>query len=543
MEGQQLLILPEGTSRLMGKSAHRVNIAAARSVAETVKTTLGPKGMDKMLVDTLGDIVVTNDGVTILEEMEVEHPAAKMIVEVAKAQEDEVGDGTTTAVVIAGGLLKEAEELLDQEIHPTVIANGYRLASVEAQKMLEKQAFDVKPEDDALLKQLAETSMAGRGTEGGREHLAEICVEAVQRVVEELEVDIENVKIDKKAGGSLEDSTIVDGVIIDKERVHSGMPRKVKKAKIALLDTALEVKATETEAEIRITSPEQMEAFLKQEENMLREMVKTIKKAGANVVLCQKGIDDVAQHFMAKDGILAIRRVKKSDMKKLARATGGRVVTNLDDLEKSDLGSADLVEETKVAGESLTFVKGCKDPKAVSILIRGGTEHIVDEAERAVHDALKVLSAAIKTGKVVAGGGATEVEVAMKLQAYGSKVGGREQLAISAFARALEIIPRALAENAGLDPIDALVALRNEHDKGEERAGINLNNGMAEDLSKAGVIEPLKVKQQAMKSASEAAMMILKIDDVIAASKLSKGGNADEMGGMPPGMGGMPGMM
>lgn len=543
LQGQQLLILPEGASRLMGKTAHRVNIAAARAVAETVKTTLGPKGMDKMLVDTLGDIVVTNDGVTILEEMEVEHPAAKMIVEVAKAQEDEVGDGTTTAVVIAGGLLKEAEELLDQDIHPTIIANGYRLASVEAQKILDKMAIHVKPEDKALLKQLAKTSMAGRGTEQGMDHLAELCVSAVGKVTDEDGVDIENIKIDKKAGGSLEDSVMIDGVIIDKERVHSGMAKKVKKARIALLDTALEVKETETDAEIRITSPDQLEAFLKQEEKMLRGMVDAVVKSGANVVLCQKGIDDVAQHFLAKKGIFAIRRVKKSDMEKLSRATGGRVVTNLDDLDKTDLGSADVVEETKIAGESMTFVKGCKDPKAVSILIRGGTEHMVDEAERAMHDALKVLSAAVATGKIVSGGGAPEVELSMQLNAFGAKVGGREQLAISAFAKALEIIPRALAENAGLDPIDVLVALRNEHEKGNVKYGVNLDNGSAEDLSKSGVIEPLMVKQQAIKSASEAAMMILKIDDVIAASKLSKGG---DMGDMPPmggGMGGMPGMM
>lgn len=542
MNGQQVVIMPEGASRLMGKSAHRMNIAAARAVAETVKTTLGPKGMDKMLVDTLGDIVVTNDGVTILEEMEVEHPAAKMIVEVAKAQEDEVGDGTTTAVVIAGALLKEAEGLLEQDIHPTVIANGYRLASVEAQNILTKMAISVKVEDKALLKQLAKTSMAGRGTEGGMDHLADLCVEAVSKVSDENGIDIDNIKIDKKAGGSLEDSLLVDGVIIDKERVHSGMKKVVKSPKIALLDAAIEVKETETDAEIRITSPDQLDAFLKQEEKMLRTMVDQIVKSGATVVLCQKGIDDMAQHFLAKKGIFAIRRVKKSDMEKLARATGARIVTNLSDLEKEDLGFAKVVEEKKLAGESMTFVRGCKDPKAVSLLIRGGTDHMVDEAERALNDALKVLLASIQTGEIVAGGGAPEVELSIQLMSYGAKIGGREQLAISAFAKALEVIPRSLSENAGLDPIDVIVALTSEHEKGNSKFGVNLDTGTPEDLSRVGVVEPLKVKQQAIKSASEAAMMILKIDDVIAASKLSKGGDVGDMGGMPGGMGGMGGM-
>ncbi|MDI6642612.1 MAG: thermosome subunit beta [Candidatus Hodarchaeaceae archaeon] len=543
MGGQPVLILPEKVQRYLGRDAQRMNIMAARVIAEAIRTTLGPRGMDKMLVDNLGDVTITNDGVTILDEMDVEHPAAKMMVEVAKAQEDEVGDGTTTAVVLAGELLKKAEELLDQDIHSTVITAGYRLAAAKAQDILDKMAVPVSRDDDKVLKQIVITSMSSKGSEMRGEKLAELCVKAVKQIVEEsdgkLEADIDNIKVEKKSGGSSADSKLIQGIVLDKEVVHPGMPKRIEKAKIALLNLALEVKETETDAKINITDPEQLRSFLDEERRMLQEMVDQVKKVGANVVLVQKGIDDIAQHYLAKAGILAARRVKESDMEKLARATGGKIVTNIKDLTSDDLGTAALVEERKIAGEEMIFVEGCKDPKAVSLLVRGGTEHVVDEVERAVHDGISVISAAIEDGKMIAGGGASEIEVAKGLREYSDTVGGREALAVNAFADAIETIPRTLAENAGLDPIDILVQLRSSHEKKDgKNIGVDVISGKVLNTFDIGIIEPLRVKTQAIKSASEVAEMILRIDDVIAAGKLEKEekepGPGAERGGMPP---------
>ena len=532
---QQILILPEGALRTTGRDAQRNNIMAAKAVAETVRTTLGPMGMDKMLVDDLGDIVITNDGATIVEEMNVEHPAAKMVVEVAKTQDKEVGDGTTTAVVLTGELLSNAEKLLDQGIHPTIIARGYRMAAEQSQLILNKIAKKITLEDAKLLEEIAETAITGKGAEVAKDTLSPLCVKAVKQVaVKEngkVTVDLDNIKIEKKSGGSTNDSELVQGIIIDKERVHAGMPKKVENARIALLDAALEVKETETDAEIQITDPMQLQAFLAQEEKMLKDMVEEVKKSGANVLFCQKGIDDLAQHYLAKEGIFAARRVKKSDMEALAKATGGKIVTNLKDLNKADLGTAKTVEEMKIAGDEMIFVKDCKNPKAVSLIIRGGTEHVIDEVERAVNDALKGVAASLELGMVVSGGGAPEVELARQLREYAESVGGREQLAVNAFAEALEIIPRTLAESAGMDAIDTLVKLRAEHEKKNTDAGVMVLKGNVGDMWKAGVIEPLKVKTQAVKSASEASEMLLRIDDVIAGSKKGGGGGR----GMPPG--------
>jgi thermosome len=483
--------------------------------------------MDKMLVDTLGDVVITNDGRTILDEMEVEHPAAKMMIEVAKTQDEEVGDGTTSAVVIAGELLKRAESLLDQQIHPTAIAIGYRMAAEKAQEILNQIADPIDPEDSIKLGRIAMTAMTGKKVEFGRERLSDLIVMAVKRIADKVDgkykVDIDYVGVEKKAGGSIDDSEIIQGVILDKERVHPAMPKRVKDAKIALLDCPLEVEKTETDAKIQITDPTQLQAFLDEEEKMLKDMVDKIVATGANVVICQKGIDDIAQHYLAKAGIYAVRRAKKSDMEKLARATGGRVVTNLEDLAPEDLGRAGLVEEKKIGEDKLTFVRDCKDPKAVGILVRGGTEHVVDETERAVHDALCVVAAAIEDGKIVAGGGAPEIEVAKGLRDYAKTVGGREALAIEAFADALEAIPETLAENAGLDKIDILVELRARHERPDgKNFGLNVFDGKVVDTAKIGIVEPMRVKSQAIKSAAEAAIMILRIDDVIAAGKKSE---------------------
>jgi len=524
--GQPVLILPEGTIRQRGKSAQENNIAAARAVADAVRTTLGPKGMDKMLVDSIGDIVITNDGVTILDEMEIEHPAAKMMVEVAKTQNEEVGDGTTTAVVIAGELLRKAGELLEQDIHPTVIIRGYNLARDKTLEILEKMAKPVSIKDTETLKKIAMTSMSGKSGYGYSEKLAEMVVEAIKLIAEEengkVIVDTDNIKREKKHGGSSSDTELVKGIVIDKEVVHPGMPKRVKDAKIALIDTALEVKETETDAQIQITDPSKLQEFIEQEERMLKEMVEKIAKTGANVVFCQKGIDDIAQHFLAKKGILAARRVKKSDMEKLAKATGARIVTNLDDLKPSDLGYAKLVEEKKVADEEMIFVRDCKNPKSVTILVRGGTEHVVDEVDRAIEDAIGAVASAIELGKIVPGGGAPEAEAARELRKFAEGFSGREQLAINAFADALEIIPRSLAENGGMDPIDTLVQVRAEHEKGNIAVGVNVLEGNVADMLELGVIEPLKVKTQAIKSACDAAEMILRIDDVISAAKLEK---------------------
>jgi archaeal chaperonin len=533
--GQPVLILPEGTLRSAGRDAQRNNIAAAKAVADTVRTTLGPRGMDKMLVDSIGDIVITNDGVTILEEMEIEHPAAKMMVEIAKTQNEEVGDGTTTSVILAGELLKKAEELLDQEIHPTVITRGYKIAKEEALKILNEIARSIDISDKETLKKIALTSMSGKSVERASPFLADLVVQAVVEVAQKengkITIDDDDIKREKKHGGSAEDTELIKGIVIDKEVVHPGMPKKVENAKIALLDVALEVKETETDAEIRITSPEQMQAFLETEQKMLKAMTEKIVASGATVVLCQKGIDDIAQHYLAKKGVLATRRVKKSDMEKLAKATGGRIVSNLEDLSVEDLGFARIVEEEKIAGEAMVFVRECKNPKAVTLLVRGSTEHVVDEIDRSVEDAIGAVASALEVGKVVAGAGSPEAEVAKRLRKIAEKYSGREQLAIVAFAEAMEVIPRSLAENGGLDPIDTLVELRAAHDQGKITYGIDLSNGSVGDALLLGVIEPLKVKTQAIKSSAEAAEMILRIDDVISASKLSKG--------MPPG--GMPG--
>lgn len=539
--GQPIFILPEGTLRSRGKDALKNNIAAAKAVAETVKTTLGPKGMDKMLVDSIGDVVITNDGATILDEMHIENPAAKMMVEVAKTQDKIVGDGTTTAAVLAGELLKKAEDLLDQEIHPTVISKGFRIAKVKALEVLNRIALDIDITNTRGLEQIAETAMTGKSAEKASKELASVAVRAIKKVAEtnegKTEIDTDNIKMEKKEGGSMNDTELIEGVLIDKEIVHSAMPKKAEKARIALLDSALEVRELEGDAKISIDSPEKFQAFLDDQEKSLRGMVEKVVKSGATALFCQKGIDDAAQHYLAKAGILAARRVKKSDMEALTRATGGSIVSNLNDLTQKDLGHAGLVQERKVAGEPMIFVEQCKSPKAVTILIRGGTEHIVDEVERAMQDAVKGIASALELGKIVAGGGASEVEVARNVRKYADGFKGREQLAINAFADAMEVIPRTLAENAGLDPIDKLAALRAHHDRKEVLAGLDVFTGNIQDMAKIGVIEPLKIKLQAIKSASEAAEMILRIDDMISA------GRSEAPAGPPGGMGGMPPMM
>ncbi len=535
---QPILVLPEGTLRTIGKGAQHTNIAAAKSVADAVRTTLGPKGMDKMLVDSLGDIVITNDGVTILEEMQIDHPAAKMLVEVAKTQDEEVGDGTTTAAIIAGELLKKAEGLLDQEIHPTVITRGYKLAKERALEILEAIAERIAFEDKEKLMKIAITSMTGKAAERASDHLALIAVEAVRSIVEKadgkISVDIDDVKLEKKHGGSIEDTELIKGIIIDKEVVHPGMPKSIKNAKVALLDSSLEIEKTETDAQIQISSPEQLQNFLEQEEKILKNMADKIVASGCNVLFCQKGIDDVAQHYLAKNKILAARRVKKSDMEKLAKATGAKIATNLNDFGKDDLGGCGTVEEKKISGEQMIFVRECKDPKAVSILIRGGTEHVIQEVERAMEDAIGGVASALEVGKIVAGGGAPEAALAKGLRDFSQKYSGREQLAILAFADAIEIVPRTLAENAGLDPIDILVEMRAAHEKGRYTYGVDVFTGKIADMKAMGVIEPLKIKTQAIKSAAEAAELILRIDDIIASSRKEGG-----MPQMPGGMGGM----
>jgi thermosome len=496
---------------------------AARAVAEAVRTTLGPKGMDKMLVDTLGDVTVTNDGATILGEIEVQHPAAKMMVEVSKTQDEEVGDGTTTSVVLTGELLKRAEELIEKNIHPTLIVQGYKKATEKAVETLSKIAIPIDINDEKTLKKIAYTAMNSKASVGIQDYFAEMAVKAVKQIAEKrgdkYVADIDYIQVVKKQGGSVTDSTLVYGVIVDKEIVHPAMPKKVEDAKIALIDAPLEIEKTEFDAEIRITDPTQMKAFIEEEGRMLKEMVNKIKATGANVVFCQKGIDDIAQHYLAKEGIVALRRVKKSDMEKLARATGARIVTNLDDLTPADLGSAKIVEEKKYGEDKLTFVEGCKNPEAVSILIRGGLQRVVDEAERTLHDALCAVADVVEDGRIVAGGGAPELEAAKALREYAASVGGREQLAIEAFADSLEAIPRTLAENGGLDPIDILVELRSLHERGEIWAGVNVLEGKTANMLEVGVVEPLAVKLQAIKSATEASSMILRIDDVIAAAK------------------------
>jgi len=537
--GVPVLILKEGSTRTRGREAQHNNIMAARIIAEAVKSSLGPKGMDKMLVDSLGDVTITSDGKTILDEIDVEHPAAKMMVEVAKTQDDEVGDGTTTSVVVAGELLTKAEELIDKNVHPTVIIDGYRKAADKALEVLEKIAMPIDPTDKEALKKVAMTSMASKIVSENKEQLAEIAVDAVlhiaRKVGDEYRVDLDDIMVEKKPGESITETKLIKGIVLDKEVVHSGMPKRVEKAKIALLNCPLEVEKTEFDAKINIESPEEMEAFLKEEENMLREMAGKVAATGANVLICQKGIDDMAQHFLARKGILAVRRAKKSDMEKLSKATGGRIVTNIEDLKPEDLGYAELVEERKIGDDKMVFIEGCKDPRSVAILIRGGTERIVDEAERSVHDALCVVRDVVQEPKILAGGGAPEIEVAKALREYAESLPGREQLAVQSFAEAIEVVPVTLAENAGLDPIDMISDLRAAHEKGEVWAGVDVFEGKVNDMQALEVYEPLAVKKQVIKSATEAATMILKIDDVIAAGKMKppkKG--AEGYGETPP---------
>jgi len=522
--GIPVLVLKEGSTRSRGREAQHTNIMAARIIAETVKSSLGPKGMDKMLVDSFGDVTITSDGRTILDEMDVQHPAAKMMVEVAKTQDNEAGDGTTTAVILAGELLAKAEELIGKNIHPTIIIDGYKKAMEKALEILEKIAIPVDLNSTEYLKKTAMTSMASKLVAEHKEYLADLAVKAVLQVAEKVDgkykVDVDDVKVEKKPGESLRDTILVNGIVLDKEVVHPGMPKRVENAKIALLDTPLEIEKTEFDAKINIESPEQMEAFLKQEEVMLRDMVEKLASVGANVVLCQKGIDDMAQHFLARKGILAVRRVKKSDMEKLAKATGGRIITNLEDMTSADLGYANVVEERKIGDDKTTFVEGCRNPRSVTILIRGATERVVDEAERSLHDAICVVRDIVEEPKILAGGGAPELEVARVLKKYAETLPGREQLAVKNFAEALEAIPATLAENAGLDPIDVLSELRARHEKNETWAGIEVISGKVQDMRETGVFEPLSVKKQVIKSATEAASMILKIDDVIAAAKM-----------------------
>ena len=529
MAAQPIFILREGSKRTHGSDAQHSNIMAAKAVAEAVRTTLGPKGMDKMLVDSLGDVVITNDGATILKEMDIEHPGAKMIVEVAKTQDAEVGDGTTTAAVLAGELLTKAEDLLESGVHPTVIANGYRLAADQAIKIIDTITISASPEDTETLKKIAATAITGKGAEAHKEHLSSLAVKAVTSVAERSEdgkitVDIEDVKVEKRPGGSIKDSEIVEGVIIDKERVHTAMPEVVENAKVLLLSVPIELKKTETKAEIKITTPDQMQLFLDQEEAMLREIVDKVINTGANVVFCQKGIDDLAQYYLTKAGIFAMRRVKKSDMDKLSRATGARIITSIDEIEESDLGYAGLVEEKDVTGSRMTFVTGCKDSKATSILLRGGTEHVVEVLERALEDALRVVGVALEDQKIVVGGGSPEIELSLRLKEYAATLKGREQLAVMKFAESLEVIPHTLAENAGLDPIDMLVEMRSQHEKGNKREGLNVYTGKVEDMFENNVVEPLRVKTQAINAATEAAIMILRIDDVIASVGEGKAG-------------------
>jgi thermosome len=557
--GQPILIMKEGTERTRGKDAMQNNIAAAKVIAEAVRTSLGPRGMDKMLVDQFGDVVITNDGATILKEIDVQHPAAKMMVEVAKTQDSEVGDGTTTSVILAGELLKRAEKLLEQKIHPTVITEGFRKAAEKAVEILEGMSIKSGIEDYDGLKNASMTCMSSKIVSESKEMLADICIEAIKAVAEKNEngtwiADIEKVQIQKKEGDSIDDTRLIKGIILDKEVVSPGMPKSVTEAKILLLQSALEIEKTEFDSKLQITSPEQIQEFLDEEEKMLRTMVDKIQKSGANVVICQKGIDDMAQHFLSKAGIMAVRRVKKSDLEKLSKATGGVIFTNLDDITVEKLGYAGLVEERKIMNDSWIFIEECKDPKSVVILIRGGTELIVDEVERAIHDSLCVVRDVVEDQKIVGGGGAPELETAIQLRKFASTLGGREQLAVEVFADSLDIIPKTLAENAGLDQIDVLMKLRASHQSGNKFAGHDLDTGkVIDNMMTVGVVEPTVVKIQAIKSSTEATSMILRIDDVIAGAKgpeMPPGGPGGPgmggMGGMPPGMGGMggyPGMM
>ncbi|MGA2680306.1 MAG: thermosome subunit beta [Candidatus Bathyarchaeia archaeon] len=542
--GVPVLVMKEGSNRSRGREAQHGNITAAKVVAESVRSALGPKGMDKMLVDNFGDTTITSDGRTILDEMDVQHPAAKMLVEVAKTQDNEAGDGTTSAVIIAGELLSRAEELIEKNIHPTVIIDGYRKAAEKALETLEKIALPVDLKSEEFLKKAATTAMGSKIVAEHKDYLADLAVKAMLAVAEKqngvYKVDVDDVKVEKKTGESLMDTTLINGILLDKEIVQSGMPKRMEKAKIALIDASLEIEKTELDSKITIESPDMIEAFLREEETMLRDMTNKILASGANVVVCQKGIDDMAQHFLSRKGVIAIRRAKKSDMEKLARATGGKIVSSINAISPSDLGYAALVEERKIGDDKMTFIEGCKNPKAVTLLVRGATQRMTAEAERSIHDALCVIRDLIQEPKIVAGGSAPEMEMASVLRKYAETMPGREQIAVRVFAEALESIAVTLAENAGLDPVDILIELRTRHEKGETWAGIEVLEGKVQDMSKVNIFEPLSVKKQIIKSANEAASMILKVDDVIASGKMK--GPPTPPGGMGGGMGGMGGM-
>ena len=528
-----VVLLKEGGSETKGKEAQKNNIAAAKIIAEIVHTSLGPRGMDKMLVDSLGDVTITNDGATILKEIDVQHPAAKMLVEISKTTDNEVGDGTTSAVILAGALLEHAEFLIDQNVHPTIIVDGYKKSARKTKEYLEEIADSISPMDKNMLTKIAKTSMQTKLVRKDSDLLAEIIVKSVMAVSEKegekYNVDIDDIKVEKKAGGSIKDSVIIEGIVLDKEIVHGGMPRSIADAKIALINTALEISKTETDAKINISNPQQLKSFLDEENKMLKTMVDKVIGSGANVVLCQKGLDDMAQHYLAKAGIIAVRRIKESDLTKLAKATGARIVTNLDDLFEKDLGSAAIVEERKIEEDKWVFIEGCKHPKSVTLLLRGGSQRVVDEVERSVHDALMVVKDVIEKPEIVAGGGAPEAVLASFLKDWSERFEGRQQLAINKFAEALEVIPLTIAENAGMDPIDTMVKLRAKQSEGKKWTGINAREGKVADMLSLNIVEPVVVKEQIIKSATEAASMILRIDDVIAIS----GGSG---GGMPPGM-------
>jgi len=544
--GMPVLILKEGASETKGREAQKNNINAAKTVAEIVRTSLGPRGMDKMLVDSLGDVTITNDGATILKEIDVQHPAAKMMVEISKATDNEVGDGTTSVVVLAGSLIEKAEELITKNVHPTVIVDGYRKCAVKSIELLNNIAIKVTNNEKEQLVKIAKTSMQTKLVSKESDDLANIVVTAAQQVSESrngsTKVDLDDIKVEKKSGGSIKDTKLIKGIVLDKEVVHGGMPKRVEKAKIALINSALEIEKTEFDAKLNITSPEQMKRFLDEENTMLKTMVEKLTGSGANVVICQKGLDDIAQHYLAKANVLTVRRVKESDMTKLSRATGARVINNLDDLTSKDLGAADLVEERKVETDKWVFIEGCKNPKAVTILIRGGSQRVVDEADRSVHDALMVTKDVLEKPLIVAGGGSPEAYVSGKLREWTNTLTGREQLAAEKFAEALEIIPLTLAENAGMNQIDTLAELRSKQNKGSKWAGIDARNSRIADMAKLEIFEPVSVKEQIIKSATEVASMLLRIDDVIASSKSAGGGGGmppGGMGGMPPGMDGM----
>ncbi len=550
-----VVLLKDGASETKGREAQKNNIAASKIIAEIVRSSLGPRGMDKMLVDSLGDVTITNDGATILKEIDVQHPAAKMLVEISKTTDNEVGDGTTSVVVLAGSLLENAESLINQDVHPTIIVDGYRKAAKKAKQFMQDIADVVTANDKSILQKIAKTSMQTKLVRKDSSQLADLVVKAVSAVSERdgenFTVDVDDIKVEKKAGGSIKDCSIIQGIVLDKEIVHGGMPKKIDDAKIALLNTALEISKTETDAKINITNPQQLKSFLDEENKMLKSMVDKVIASGATVILCQKGLDDMAQHYLAKAGILAVRRVKESDLTKLARATGARIVSNLDDLFEKDLGTAAIVEERKIEEDRWVFVEGCKHPKSVTLLLRGGSQRVVDEVERSVHDAIMVVRDVMEFPSIVAGGGAPETYAASKLRSWSKSLEGREQLAVEKFADSLETIPLTLSENAGMDPIDTLATLRSRQIKGEKWTGIDVMKGRVGNMKSSDIIEPLSVKNQILSAASEAACMILRIDDVIATAKSAgpppgaEGGappGMGGMGGMPPGMGGMPDM-